>query len=131
MRYLQAVIFLAFLATIGIFAVQNRNVITVNFLTWNLSQSVAIVTVAVYILGMLSGWTVLTFARWSYPPGLGTTTALNRKQSGLPVRRTREANEVPLPSWDWPDRIEDPYVGTTDAGRRQVPRGTSREFGTP
>ncbi len=62
MRFIQAVIFLAFLVTIGIFAVQNRNVITVNFLTWNLSQPVAIVTVAVYVLGMLSGWTVLTLA---------------------------------------------------------------------
>ena len=63
MRFIQAVIFLAFLVTIGIFAVQNRDVITVNFLSWNLSQPVAIVTVAVYILGMLSGWTVMTFAR--------------------------------------------------------------------
>ncbi len=54
---------MAFLVTIGIFAVQNRDVITVNFLTWNLSQPVAIVTVAVYVLGMLSGWTVLAFAR--------------------------------------------------------------------
>ena len=61
MRFIQAVIFLAFVVTIGIFAVQNRDVITVNFLAWNLSQPVAIVTVAVYILGMLSGWTVLTF----------------------------------------------------------------------
>ncbi len=66
MRYIQAVIFLAFLVTIGIFAVQNRNVITVNFLSWNLSQPVAIVTVAVYVLGMLSGWTVLSFARGSF-----------------------------------------------------------------
>ena len=66
MRFIQAVIFLAFLVTIGIFAVQNRNVITVNFLTWNLSQPVAMVTVAVYVLGMLSGWTVLTLARGSF-----------------------------------------------------------------
>jgi lipopolysaccharide assembly protein A len=66
MRYIQAVVFLAFLVTIGIFAVQNRDVITVNFLTWNLSQPVAIVTVAVYVLGMLSGWTVLAFARGSF-----------------------------------------------------------------
>jgi len=65
MRLIQAVIFLVFLATIGIFAVQNRDVITVNFLNWSLSQPVAMVTVAVYILGMLSGWTVLTFARGS------------------------------------------------------------------
>ena len=66
MRFIQAVVFLVFLAAIGIFAVQNRDVITVNFLTWNLSQPVAIVTVAVYILGMLSGWTVLTFARGAF-----------------------------------------------------------------
>jgi uncharacterized integral membrane protein len=63
MKAIQAAIFLALLATIGVFAIQNRDVITVNFLAWNLSQSVAIVTVAVYILGMLSGWTVVTFAR--------------------------------------------------------------------
>ncbi len=66
MRLIQAAIFLAFLATIGIFAVQNRDVITVNFLNWSLSQPVAMVTVAVYILGMLSGWTVVTFARGSF-----------------------------------------------------------------
>jgi len=66
MRYIQVGAFLAFLAAIGIFAIQNREVVTVNFLTWNLSQPVAIVTVAVYMLGMLSGWTVVAFARRSF-----------------------------------------------------------------
>jgi len=66
MRLIQAAIFLAFLGAIGIFAVQNRDVINVNFLNWNLSQPVAMVTVAVYILGMLSGWTVVSFARASF-----------------------------------------------------------------
>jgi lipopolysaccharide assembly protein A len=66
MRLVQTAIFLALLITIGIFAAQNRDVITVNFLAWNISQSVAIVTVAVYVLGMLSGWTVLTFARSAF-----------------------------------------------------------------
>jgi uncharacterized integral membrane protein len=66
MRYIQAAVFLAFLVAIGIFAVQNRDVITINFLGWNLSQSVAVVTAAVYVLGMLSGWTVLAFARGSF-----------------------------------------------------------------
>ncbi|MGO9468262.1 MAG: hypothetical protein ACLQIB_29750 [Isosphaeraceae bacterium] len=36
------------------------------FFNWSLSQPVAMVTVAVYIIGMLSGWTVLTFARGSF-----------------------------------------------------------------
>jgi putative membrane protein len=74
MRYVQAVVFLALLATIGIFAIQNMGVVTVNFLTWNISQPVAIVSVAVYLLGMLSGWSILALARRSFhratqPPG--------------------------------------------------------------
>jgi lipopolysaccharide assembly protein A len=65
MRYLQAFVFLAFLLAIGVFAVQNRDVITVTFLNWKLSQPVALLSVAVYVLGMLSGWTVVTFLRRS------------------------------------------------------------------
>ena len=65
MRFLQAVVFLAFLLAIGVFAAQNTGVVTVNFLGWNLQQPVALVTVAVYVLGMLSGWTVLAFMRGS------------------------------------------------------------------
>jgi putative membrane protein len=66
MRYLQALVFLAFVFAIGIFAVQNRDVITVNFLTWNLSQPVALLGIVVYALGMLSGWTVVAFLRGSF-----------------------------------------------------------------
>jgi len=74
MRYVQAVVFLALLATIGIFAIQNMGVVTVNFLTWNITQPVAIVSVAVYLLGMLSGWSILALARRCFrratqPPG--------------------------------------------------------------
>lgn len=65
MRYIQAVILLVFLAAIGVFALQNRDVITVNFLTWNISEPVAFLTVVVYFLGMLSGWTVVAFVRGS------------------------------------------------------------------
>jgi lipopolysaccharide assembly protein A len=65
MRYLQAIVFLAFLAAVGIFAAQNTSLITVKFLTWSVSQPVAILTVAVYVLGMLSGWTVVAFMRRS------------------------------------------------------------------
>ncbi len=66
MRYIQAVILLVFLAAIGVFALQNRNVITVSFFTWNLSEPVAFLTVVVYLLGMLSGWTVVAFVRGSF-----------------------------------------------------------------
>jgi lipopolysaccharide assembly protein A len=65
MRLIQAVIFLAFLGVIGLFAVQNTDVITVNFWTWKLTGPVAILSIAAYILGMLSGWTVVSFVRRS------------------------------------------------------------------
>jgi len=66
MRYFQALVFLTFVFAIGVFAVQNRDVITVNFLSWSLSQPVAILGVVVYALGMLSGWTVVAFLRRSF-----------------------------------------------------------------
>jgi len=61
MRFVQAIILLAFLGTIGIFAVQNTSVVTVRFLNWAVSAPLALVTVAVYLLGMLTGWTVVAF----------------------------------------------------------------------
>jgi uncharacterized integral membrane protein len=61
MRFVQAIILLAFLGTVGIFAVQNTSVITVRFLNWAISAPVALVAVAVYLLGMLTGWTVVAF----------------------------------------------------------------------
>ena len=65
MRYLQAIIFVALLVVTLIFAVQNTGMITVSFLNWKLSQPAALFLVVVYILGMLSGWTVLAFVRGS------------------------------------------------------------------
>jgi lipopolysaccharide assembly protein A len=35
-------------------------------LTWNLSEPVALLTVVVYFVGMLSGWTVVAFVRRSF-----------------------------------------------------------------
>jgi len=65
MRFVQAVIFLAFLGAVGMFAVQNTNVITVHFWTWTLSGPVALLTIGAYFVGMLSGWTVVAFVRRS------------------------------------------------------------------
>ncbi len=65
MRFIQAVVFLAFLVAVGVFAVQNTDVVTVNFWTWRQSGPVALLTIAVYVLGMLSGWAVVGFVRRS------------------------------------------------------------------
>jgi len=65
MRFIQGIILLTFLGTIGIFALQNAEPLNVHFLKWNLTSSLALVLVAVYLLGMLSGWTVVSFFRRS------------------------------------------------------------------
>jgi lipopolysaccharide assembly protein A len=61
MRFIQAIILLAFLGAVGLFAVQNTEAITVAFWTWKAPVSVALLTIAAYLLGMVSGWTVLSF----------------------------------------------------------------------
>ncbi len=65
MRIIQAILFLAFLGAVGLFAVQNTRSVTVDFWTWEVTGPVAAVIVAVYLLGMLSGWTVVAFVRRS------------------------------------------------------------------
>ena len=40
---------------------QNTNVITVRFLNWAVTQPVALMALAIYGLGMLTGWTVVAF----------------------------------------------------------------------
>ena len=62
MRFLQFLIFLAFLSVVGIFAVQNTDVLTFHFLKWSVTGPVALVTIVTYLVGMLSGWTVVSFA---------------------------------------------------------------------
>ncbi len=66
MRFLQSLLFLIVLAAILIFAVQNNETQTLWFLKWRLDAPTALVTVASYLLGMLSGWTVVGFLRRSF-----------------------------------------------------------------
>ena len=65
MRFIQAVIFLAFLGAVGLFAVQNTEAITVEFWTWKVTGPVALLAIVAYLLGMMSGWTVVSFVRRS------------------------------------------------------------------
>ena len=61
MRFIQAIILLIFLGAVGLFAVQNTEAITVTFWTWKATGPVALLAIAAYLLGMLSGWTVVSF----------------------------------------------------------------------
>jgi lipopolysaccharide assembly protein A len=65
MRFIQAVILLVFLAAIALFAVQNTEAITVAFWTWKATGPVALLAIVAYLLGMVSGGTVVTFVRRS------------------------------------------------------------------
>jgi uncharacterized integral membrane protein len=61
MRFIQAVLFVAFLGMVGLFALQNTAAITVEFWTWRVTGPVALLTIVAYLLGMLSGWTVVSY----------------------------------------------------------------------
>jgi lipopolysaccharide assembly protein A len=65
MRFIQAAILLVFLAAIGLFAVQNTEAITVAFGTWKATGPVALLAIVAYLLGMVSGGTVVSFFRRS------------------------------------------------------------------
>lgn len=65
MRFIQAVLLLLFLGVILVFIVQNNQSLTLRFLDRNLITPVPLLIVATYVLGMLSGWTVVAFLRRS------------------------------------------------------------------
>ena len=61
MRFILAIVPLAFLGAVAVFAVQNLQ--TVN---WAVTAPFALVVVAIYFLGMVSGWTVVAFVQRSF-----------------------------------------------------------------
>jgi len=65
MRFILGVILLVFLGAVGIFAVQNNQPVRLQFLDRSVNTTLAFLTVAVYFLGMLSGWNVIAFLRRS------------------------------------------------------------------
>lgn len=65
MRFILGVILLIFLGAVGAFAVQNNQPVRLEFLNWRLNTTQALLTIAVYFLGMLSGWNVVAFVRRS------------------------------------------------------------------
>jgi putative membrane protein len=65
MRFIQAIIVLAFLGALGVFAVGNTEPLTVHFLKYSTTAPVALLAVGIYLLGMLTGWTVVSFLRRS------------------------------------------------------------------
>jgi lipopolysaccharide assembly protein A len=65
MRVLCFLFLVAFVGAVVAFALQNQQEITLSFFKWNLSLSVAIVTGGAFLLGMLSGWSIVGILRRS------------------------------------------------------------------
>lgn len=65
MRFLYLLFLIVFLAAVGMFAYQNQQEITLNFWDQSLTGSVPLIVGAVFLLGMLSGWTIIGMLRRS------------------------------------------------------------------
>lgn len=65
MRVIYIFVLLILLAAIGIFALQNPEVITLRYLDRSASCPLALLIGTVYLVGMVSGWTVVGFLRRS------------------------------------------------------------------
>jgi lipopolysaccharide assembly protein A len=59
MRTFCLFILVSIVAAIGVFAVQNQETITLHFLAASVSCPLSLLIAIVYLLGMLSGWTVV------------------------------------------------------------------------
>jgi uncharacterized integral membrane protein len=59
MRGFYAVLLLIFLAAIGLFAFQNQENVTLRYLDRSIVMPITLLIAAGYVLGMLSGWTVV------------------------------------------------------------------------
>jgi uncharacterized integral membrane protein len=65
MRFLCFLFLLLFAGAVGAFAYENQQDITLKFLQWSWTVNVPLVIGAAYVLGMLSGWTVVGMLRRS------------------------------------------------------------------
>jgi uncharacterized integral membrane protein len=66
MRVLNFVIFLILVGVIVVFAFQNMQGVTVTFLEFSLAAPMAAVVITVYVLGMLTGSTLIGAIRKSW-----------------------------------------------------------------
>jgi uncharacterized integral membrane protein len=65
MRFLTGLILLVFLGALLVFSLQNQGAVEIRFLERRVSFPLAGVAVSAYVLGMLSGWSLLRFLRRS------------------------------------------------------------------
>lgn len=65
MRVIYFLILMLLLGALGVFALQNQEVMTLKYLDRSVSCTAALLIAVVYLLGMVSGWTVIGLVRRS------------------------------------------------------------------
>ena len=66
MRALYISVLIIIVAALAIFAYQNNESVTLQYFRRSITLPISLLIVAVYLLGMLSGWTVVGFLRRSW-----------------------------------------------------------------
>ena len=66
MRWIYLAVVVLFAIATLIFALQNLDVVTVSFLSFEMRLPLAVLTIIVYVLGALTGGSLLAFLRRSY-----------------------------------------------------------------
>ena len=65
MRIVYLLILLLALAALVVFTLQNNQTVTLQYLNWSISCPLPLLFAIVYVLGMVSGWTVVGVMRRS------------------------------------------------------------------
>ncbi len=65
MRVIYAAVLLLFVMAAAVFCVQNLGSVAINYLGWQAMIPVALLVVIVYLLGMVTGWGLLSFLKRS------------------------------------------------------------------
>jgi uncharacterized integral membrane protein len=66
MRFLAFLLLLVVTAAIVLFAMENRQEVTLCFYNWRVTAPIAALVGVVYVLGMLTGWSMLRMVRRSF-----------------------------------------------------------------
>jgi uncharacterized integral membrane protein len=65
MRVIHATVLLVFAAAVVVFCIQNPRTVTVDYLGWGVELPLPVLVLLIYLIGMISGWVVLSYLRRS------------------------------------------------------------------
>ncbi len=65
MRVIHTLVLLIFLTAVIVFCVQNHETITVDYFKWKIEAPFPALVFIIYLVGMISGWAVLSYLRRS------------------------------------------------------------------